>query len=450
MRGTSTESGRRPVLHAIVDTLAVAAAASSTSLVRTVRSTLVATGPQVLWGTRQTGSPIESAFHNGVAAHALDFDDMSESVRGHLSSVLLPALFAALLALPEEDSNAAATRFSRAYAVAAQVAGSLAAGLTLDGHYRRGFHSTTTVGAIAATAGVAHLLALTPNITRNALGIAASTASGIRQNFGSDTKALQVGSSAANAIRAIQFAARGLTADADSLGGQAGFLRVFGEPAELENAVSILNGQAVVDHPGINIKLIPSCYELQRTAHAALQLRDNLPESIDSIQVTLNRRATDPLIMRYPTNGREAQFSPSFVVAAAFELGQLNLSAFTDEVVFDARISDIASRVVVGEADAPSEGGAPLSRFAAITVAGGGAIVQAVVEEAPGSALLELDRSALRRKALDCLTVLGRSDLTGRLFSAAQSLIYGGETAPIRDFIIELGRPANHGVVRPQ
>jgi 2-methylcitrate dehydratase PrpD len=437
--GRSSENERPTALHAVADTLAVAAAATRTPLARTVRSSLSCSGSHALWGVDQTSTPLEAAYYNGVVAHALDFDDMSESVRGHLSSVVLPALFSALLELEPDERDAAAFRFSRAYSVAAQVAGSLAAGLTLEGHYRRGWHSTSTVGAVSSVAGIAHLIGLDPQATRNALGIAASTASGLRHNFGTDTKALHAGASASNAVRAVQFAVQGLSAGPDSLGGAAGFLRVLGEPADIDRASAALYGRPVVDYPGINIKLVPCCYELQRTANAALDLSRRLPRRIDTIRVVVNRGATEPLILGYPTSGREAQFSPRFVVAAALVLGRLDLSTFSDSVTQDERIRALAHRVTVVESDGPPLAVRP-ARFASVEIAGGGDTVIATVEEPPGSALIGINRDDLKSKVANCLSVIDRADLTDQLFSATNQLIYGGETGEIESFVAELGR----------
>jgi len=58
----------------------------------------------------------------------------------------------------------------------------------LPEHYRRGFHSTGTVGTLGALAAGAKLMGLTTSQTAHGLGIAVSMAAGIRANFGTMTK----------------------------------------------------------------------------------------------------------------------------------------------------------------------------------------------------------------------------------------------------------------------
>jgi 2-methylcitrate dehydratase PrpD len=64
-----------------------------------------------------------------------------------------------------------------------------------------------------AAAAVAWLLKLNVPQVRNALGIAASLASGLRQNFGTMTKPLHAGRAASNGIQAALLAQAGFTAD---------------------------------------------------------------------------------------------------------------------------------------------------------------------------------------------------------------------------------------------
>ncbi len=45
-------------------------------------------------GTDRRTAPLDAALVNGTASHALDFDDVSNSLGGHPSAPILPALFA--------------------------------------------------------------------------------------------------------------------------------------------------------------------------------------------------------------------------------------------------------------------------------------------------------------------------------------------------------------------
>ena len=71
----------------------------------------------------------------------------------------------------------------------------------------RGFHATGLFGRLAATAAGARLRKLDAARTQMALGIAASTASGIVANFGTMTKPLHAGLAARDAVTAVELAA---------------------------------------------------------------------------------------------------------------------------------------------------------------------------------------------------------------------------------------------------
>lgn len=77
---------------------------------------------------------------------------------------------------------------------------------------RQGFHSTAAVGPIGAAAAAAVVIDLDDDELRNAIGIAASSAGGLRKNFGTTTKPLHAGFAASAGIRAALLAREGATA----------------------------------------------------------------------------------------------------------------------------------------------------------------------------------------------------------------------------------------------
>ena len=91
-------------------------------------------------------------------------------------------------------------------------------------HYKKGFHSSGTVGTFGAAAAAAKLLGLDADKTAHALAIAASTAAGIRVNFGTMTKPLHVGRASQNGVVAAELAARGFTGGKDALDPPVGLL----------------------------------------------------------------------------------------------------------------------------------------------------------------------------------------------------------------------------------
>ena len=109
----------------------------------------------------------DAALVNGCAAHALDFDDVNLNISGHPSAVIAPALLA--LADVRESSGAELLMaFLAGYEFACRV------GVLVEpGHYTRGYHATSTVGALGAALGCARLMGLTESEALHAVGIAA-------------------------------------------------------------------------------------------------------------------------------------------------------------------------------------------------------------------------------------------------------------------------------------
>src|SRR5204863_6111849 len=173
--------------RAFIDTIGVAIAArqepSFTILARTLGSTQQRTGEASVIPTGRRATGTDAALLNGTAGHALDFDDVADEISGHPSVVLVPALLA--LAEAHDCSGQA---LLEAYAVGFEAACAIALGLPIEPHYRLGWHATVTVGILGAVAGAGRLLSLDEQRMQNALGIAASMASGSRQNFGTMTK----------------------------------------------------------------------------------------------------------------------------------------------------------------------------------------------------------------------------------------------------------------------
>lgn len=146
-------------------------------------------------------SVVNAALVNGTLAHADDFDDTGGF--GHPGVVLIPTALAL-----GEHLKLSGKKILEAYTVAFEVGYRLKIGMGVVGE--GGFHSTSLFGNLCTTAEASKLMGLDVAQTRSALGIAASSASGIMQNFGTFTKAFHAGQAARNGITAAILAKKGL------------------------------------------------------------------------------------------------------------------------------------------------------------------------------------------------------------------------------------------------
>jgi len=134
-------------------------------------------------------------------------------------------------------------------------------------------------GNVRALRGVLSLLGLDAERTQAALGIAASLASGLRQNFGTMTKPLHAGWAARNGVVAASLAQRAFTADAQALDGPNGFLRAASGGADVDPAKAVdgLGDPWEIVSPGIPTGTVSTQTWPPLQAAATLQPTLSLP-----------------------------------------------------------------------------------------------------------------------------------------------------------------------------
>jgi 2-methylcitrate dehydratase PrpD len=287
----------------------------------------------------------EAALVNGTSAHALDFDDVNMNMRGHPSVPLLPAV----LALGEKVGSSG-REVVDAFVLGFEVECKLGRVIGAP-HYALGWHATSTLGTLAAAAACARLLRLDVERAQVALGIAASLASGVRQNFGTMTKPLHAGWAARNGVIVATLADRGFTADSAALEGESGFLRAASGGARLNSrTVARLSDPWEIVSPGIGVKLYPCCYATHRAIDAALDIvvADGPHHSnIERVVVTVSRGTLMPLQKPLPATGLEGKFSMEYCIAAALADGRIGLTTFTDDAVKRPDLRKLMKRVAV-------------------------------------------------------------------------------------------------------
>src|ERR1700719_1274143 len=127
----------------------------------------------------------DAALVNGVAAHVLDYDDVT--LDGHPSAVLVPAILA-----QGEALGSSGAEMLTAYAAGYEVWAELMVREPVPLH-QKGWHPTRQRGTAAAAAACAKLRRLGAQETATAVAIASSMAGGLSVIFGSHTICFQVG-----------------------------------------------------------------------------------------------------------------------------------------------------------------------------------------------------------------------------------------------------------------
>ncbi|QCP54212.1 MmgE/PrpD family protein [Trinickia violacea] len=318
-------------------------------------------------GYPQTVGVLDAALLNGYAGHALDYDDVHSSVRGHPGTVLLPALLALA-----QTRRSSARDFLAAYVVGVETMARL--GLALGSrHYEQGFHNTATLGTLGAAAAAAYLLRLDADAIENALGLAATQSAGLRLQFGSEAKPLHAAQAARAGLFAAQLAAQGLQGSRAALDGPSGFFAVFGAGAQAPRRV--LDGWSApwqIVSPGLYFKPWPCCTATHYALDAALTLRAAhrlVAGDIERITVTFPPAGDTPLLTHLPATGLEARFSVEYALAAALTDGRASVATFADVPVRPDLIA-LAARVTrQHDHAAPRASTDPATRFSVVEIA---------------------------------------------------------------------------------
>ncbi len=331
--------------RAILDCLGVMLAGSIEPAARIVTGIARAEGGAPLAtvvGTSLRTGAVWAALANGTAAHALDFDDTNFAMMGHPTApVLSAALAAGELALA--DGRALVHAFLLGFEVETTMAE-----VMNPPHYEKGFHATGTLGTMGAAAAAARLLALDAEQTRTALAIAASQASGLKENFGTMTKPFHAGHAARSGVLSALLAREGFTASAHAIEGPQGYFAVLGAGKREERALESLGAPWKILKTGVAVKPYPSCACTHSIIDGALELRriHNLtPEQVAEVTVGVNAAVPRILIHSRPRSGLEAKFSGEFSAAAALCEGRVGIATFRDDKTDDPVITGLMKRV---------------------------------------------------------------------------------------------------------
>jgi 2-methylcitrate dehydratase PrpD len=346
------------VRRAIVDLFAATIAARSDEGFRALHRVVVEDmkpGPCTVVATGEKTTPSHAALLNGGAGHALDYDDVSDTLYGHPTVTLVPPLLAMA-----ESRGASGRELVEAYSIGFDVAYAIALALPAFPHFDRGWHATASIGVMSATAALCRLMKLTVAQTRNALGIAGSMVVSSRQNFGTMTKPLHPGLSSSNAVLAARLAEQGFTADPDQLEKPVGYFAVFGVNSDLAKLHESLDSPHALLRNGLSFKKFPCCYNTHRTADAAVALAGRmgpgLVRRIESVTATLSPTVTNALIHHRPTTGLQGKFSGEFVIAGALLDGKLTLDSFVDASVQRPEVQALIRKVELRESPTPPMG----------------------------------------------------------------------------------------------
>lgn len=423
------------VERCILDYLGVGIRGAQHETVRLLDAWITAQGDSEqarMLGSGKRCSAANAALHNGVASHVLDFDDTHIPTILHPSSPVCSALLPAA-----QRSHATGREVLSAYVAGYEVSARIARAL-FPSHYDHGWHMTGTAGVLGAAAAVAALHRLSPEQCVCALGLAATMASGLRENFGSMAKSLHAGNAARNGLFAAELAALGYTASPLALSAPRGFLPVMAEHSNPQLIVDGLGEQFEVLERH-SVKPFPCGVVLHPVLDAVCQLRRRIAppqgEEVTALVATVNPYVLELTGKTDPQSGLEGKFSIYYTLAVGFLRGTVTVDDFSDQAVRDAAVRAWMPKVQV-EVDAQR----PVSHAHLAVIYRDGHREELTIEGSKGMPESPLSDAALRDKFAGLVTpVLGNS-AAARIEQSIMSLPEERDFADVLDLCCPGGK----------
>ncbi|MCB9958307.1 MAG: MmgE/PrpD family protein [Rhodospirillaceae bacterium] len=409
----------------IVDTIGVMLAGSREECVRILLETPgigEAPGPAVLVGHAKRASLLDAALINGVAAHALDYDDFSTTLGVHYSATLV----APLLALAEAEGKTGADLIA-AYVAGMETEIRLARAVGWQ-HYDKGWHPTSTMGTIGVAAACGHMMGLGETALATALGIAASQSAGMKANFGTMTKPLHVGIAARAGLLSALLARRGFTANRTAFEHRQGFFELYSGPGNYDVDVLLAAWGAPweLETDGQALKLWPCCGSTHAAIVAALDLREAetiTVEQIARIQAMPHRRRLRHTDTPHPRTSLEGKFSVQYVVARALADGAVTLADFAPARVTEPRIVRLLDLLEAkGHPDMDDDADSQWAAEVVVDTVDGRRLACRIDNVLANGRLMPDHPAALNGKFMDCAKGVLPQDRLAPLFQSLQAI----------------------------
>jgi len=332
----------------LVDVVGLAVTARNEDYVKAALAACDDDGPCTAIGHTRTLSAAGAALVNGTAIHGEDFDDTFEGGPIHAGAVIVPAVLAAC-ERHALDSRAALLGIAVGVETMCRLS-TVAPTLT----HKAGFHPTAVFGAMGAAAGVGAALKLNPKQVVDALGTAASMASGIIEYLaeGAWTKRLHAGWAAQSGLRAALLGRAGFSGPRTVFEGVHGFFHGFAHTTKGDYSALIGDFGARWVTETLAFKPYPCGTMTHPYIDCARRLGARKIKADDVVEMVCNvgegtvHRLWEPLAAKQkPANGYAGKFSTPYCIAAGFIRGNVGLGDFTDAAVRDPAVLALAGKV---------------------------------------------------------------------------------------------------------
>ena len=286
----------------------------------------------------------EAVFLNGLNAHALDYDDGTNSGIIHLGS----PIFSLLVPLSQrygktidEMLRAAVVGYEASYTMAVSIQ---------PKHKTMGFHATGTCGMFGATLAAAYLLGFSEEERYQTFASACVSASGMLKvlDDGSELTPYNVAKTALLSLTSLQLAKAGFKGHEDPLGGYRGFLKMMAGDENVVIKPTMLNGTYAIMKS--YTKPYASCRYTHPPVEAVIHLRNQYgitPDDVSIIKVETYNLAVSGHDHTDVKGAYSAKMSTPYSTAVALAYGKAGLQEFEKDVLEDETIKALSKKVQV-------------------------------------------------------------------------------------------------------
>ena len=390
-------------------------------------------GQSSLFFREEMLSASQAAFYNAFIANGADMDDGHMLANGHPGVTVIPPV----LALGEWrclSYRDMATAIVAGYEVYIRISKAI-----MPSHLRRGFNGTGTVGSIAAAVAAAKALKLGAEQIHAAMGLAATSASGLIElnETGQAMKPINPANAAYRGVLCALMAQAGAVGPDAPLDGKKGFFRAFADEVRLEEITEGLGAEFQMD--SAYIKLYPACRHMHAMIDCAAAIRERENFSLSDIReiALYTYPMSDELtgVIKHPKNGAEAKFSLTYATAVALVTGGYSLDDLTDEAEKEAEIRNLIDKMEI-VVDPTLENRGAMLRGAQLEVTlNSGENLSAYIEVPKGEKRSPVGPADMRRKLDTCAGKLLSDEQRENVFQASVNF---DQITDLREFFLML------------
>ncbi|HYG45839.1 MAG TPA: MmgE/PrpD family protein, partial [Bordetella sp.] len=355
-----------------------------------------ADGPAQIFCNRRFTTPYFAALVNGAASHVVEQDDVHNGSVLHPAAVVFPPALAVAQALGRSGKDLLVAAVA-GYEVGIRVGEYLG-----RSHYKI-FHTTGTVGTVAAAVTVGKLLGLNAEQMLHALGSAGTQAAGLWEFLrdAADSKQLHTAKAAADGLTAAYLAKEGFTGARRILEGAQGMAAGMSHDADPARLLDRLGQRWALAET--SFKYHASCRHTHPAADALQQaMREHKLRESDLAQVIthVHQGAIDVLgPVVDPKTVHQSKFSMGTVLALIARTGRAGLAEF-DAALGDKEVAGLRDKVRM-ELDPEVDAAYPERWIGKVTVhTTDGRVLHARVDEPKGDPGNTLSRTEIEEKAL--------------------------------------------------